>query len=144
MLGEYAVPGTQTTTIDSISLIPKKYDYFRGSCFRFSAVNYKPAKIFLGDNGSFFIGYMMAAFTLFCRYDNPEVGYATFFVPLMAFGVPLYDIVSVAVARFLRGILPWKGDRNQFAHRLVKIGMEDKIAAHFSYFMAITLVSRPF
>ncbi len=112
---------------------------FAGALFGFLPHNYKPAKIFLGDNGSLFIGYMMAAFTLLCRYDNPQINYATFFVPVMAFGVPLYDTVSVSVVRILRGVPPWKGDRNHFAHRLVKIGMEDKIAVHFSYFTAITL-----
>ena len=112
---------------------------FAGALFGFLPHNYKPAKIFLGDNGSLFIGYMLAAFTLLGRYDNPEVNYATFFVPVMAFGVPIYDTVSVAIARILKGIPPWRGDRNHFAHRLVTIGMDDKIAVTFSYFASITL-----
>ncbi len=112
---------------------------FAGALFGFLPHNYKPAKIFLGDNGSLFIGYMMAAFTLLCRFDNPTVSYATFFVPVMVFGVPLYDTVSVSVVRILRGIPPWKGDRNHFAYRLVKIGMADNIAVIFSYLTSVTL-----
>ncbi len=112
---------------------------FAGALFGFLPHNSKPAKIFLGDNGSLSIGYMMAAFTLLCRYENADVNYATFFIPIIAFGVPLYDTVSVSVVRILRGIPPWKGDRNHFAHRLVKIGMEEKTAVIFSYFTSITL-----
>lgn len=112
---------------------------FAGALIGFLPYNRKPAKAFLGDNGSLLIGYMMAAFTLLCRYENPEVSYATFFIPIMAFGVPIYDAVSVTTVRILRGIPPWKGDRNHFAHRLVKIGMDDHVAVIFSYFTSITL-----
>ncbi len=113
---------------------------FAGALFGFLPHNSKPAKIFLGDNGSLLIGYMMAAFTLLCRYDTAaDINYATFLIPVIVFGVPLYDTVSVSVVRILRGSAPWKGDRNHFAHRLVKIGMEEKTAVIFSYFTSITL-----
>jgi UDP-GlcNAc:undecaprenyl-phosphate GlcNAc-1-phosphate transferase len=111
---------------------------FAGALFGFLPHNFKPAKIFLGDNGSLFIGYMMAAFTLLGRYQIPHGTYATLFIPVLIFCVPIYDTVSVIVVRLSRGINPWEGDRNHFAHRLVKIGMSDKVAVIFSYFIAFT------
>jgi UDP-GlcNAc:undecaprenyl-phosphate GlcNAc-1-phosphate transferase len=112
---------------------------FAGALFGFFPHNFNPAKIFLGDNGSLFIGYMLAAFTLLCKYQIPEATYATLFIPVLVFGVPIYDMLSVITVRLARGVAPWKGDRNHFAHRLVKIGMSDQVAVTFSYFIAVTI-----
>ncbi len=111
---------------------------FLGSIAGFFPWNFKSARIFLGDNGSLFIGYMLAAFTLLCKYSSPSVSYVTVFIPVLVFGVPIYDAASVIIVRLWRGIAPWKGDRNHFAHRLVKMGMSDKAAVVFSYFIATT------
>ncbi len=112
---------------------------FAGALAGFLPHNFKPAKIFLGDNGSLFIGYMLAAFTLLCNYQAPNATYATLFIPILIFGVPIYDTLSVIVVRLARGVVPWQGDRNHFAHRLVKIGMSEKTAVIFSYFIATTI-----
>lgn len=112
---------------------------FAGALFGFLFHNFKRDKMFLGDNGSLFIGYMMAAFTLLSQYHEPQSTLATTFIPVLIFGVPIYDTVSVVAVRILRGIPPWKGDRNHFAHRLVKIGMSQKVAVIFSYFIAFAI-----
>ena len=111
---------------------------FIGALIGFFPYNFKTARIFLGDNGSLFLGYMMAAFTLLCRYYTPKATYATAFIPLLLFGVPIYDTVSVILVRLFRGVPPWNGDRNHFAHRLVKMGMSHRVAVIFSYLIAIT------
>lgn len=112
---------------------------FAGALAGFFPHNFKPARIFLGDNGSLFIGYMMAAFTLLCSYQAPQGTYATIFIPVLVFGVPIYDTMSVIIIRLMRGQAPWYGDRNHFAHRLVRIGMNEKVAVIFSYFVALTI-----
>jgi UDP-GlcNAc:undecaprenyl-phosphate/decaprenyl-phosphate GlcNAc-1-phosphate transferase len=110
-----------------------------GALLGFLPFNYKPAKIFLGDNGSLFLGYMMAALTLLYSYRTPQYSVVTPFIPVFMFGVPIYDTVSVIIVRLFRGIPPWKGDRNHFAHRLVRLGMSDQIAAQVSFFIAFTM-----
>lgn len=111
-----------------------------GALLGFLPFNMKPAKAFLGDNGSLFLGYMMAALTLLYSYRiTNQYSVVTPFIPVFMFGVPIYDTVSVIIVRLYRGIPPWKGDRNHFAHRLVRIGMSEKIAAAVSYFIAFTL-----
>lgn len=112
---------------------------FAGVLAGFLIRNFRPASIFLGDNGSQFIGYMLAAFTLVCRYQADQAHYITSFIPVLIFGVPVYDTASVIVVRLMRHTAPWKGDRNHFAHRLVKMGMSDRIAVIFSYFISVTL-----
>jgi UDP-GlcNAc:undecaprenyl-phosphate GlcNAc-1-phosphate transferase len=112
---------------------------FAGALVGFIPHNFKPAKMFLGDNGSLFVGYLMAAFTLLCNYQvGRDSTYATTFIPILIFGVPIYDTLSVILVRLIRGVPPWQGDRNHFAHRLVKIGMSDKVAVIFSYFIQST------
>ncbi len=110
-----------------------------GALLGFLPYNLKPARMFLGDNGSLFLGYMMAALTLLCSYRTAQYSAVTPFIPILMFGVPIYDTVSVVAARILRGIPPWKGDRNHFAHRLVRLGMGEKVAVAVSYFIALTL-----
>lgn len=110
-----------------------------GAILGFMPYNWKPARIFLGDNGSMFIGYMMAAMTLLFSYRTSQYSIVTPFIPIFMFGVPIYDTVSVVMVRIFRGIPPWKGDRNHFAHRLVRLGMGEKIAVLVSYFIAFTL-----
>lgn len=112
---------------------------FAGALFSFFRFNTKPAKCFLGDNGSLFIGYMMSVITLLCHYHAKPHSSVSPFIPVLMFGVPIYDTLSVVAVRIFRGIPPWKGDRNHFAHRLVRLGMGEKNAALFSYFIALTL-----
>ena len=112
---------------------------FAGAVLGLLIHNFKPAKIYAGDNGSLFIGYMMAAFTLLGTYRSHSGTYITSFIPILIFGVPIYDTLSVIVVRLARGIPPWTGDRNHFAHRLVKIGMGDRVAVIFSYFITFTV-----
>src|SRR5262249_9075095 len=65
--------------------------------------------------------------------------HATVFIPILVFGVPIYDTLSVIVVRIWRGLPPWQGDRNHFAHRLVKLGMSDRVAVIFSYQVSATI-----
>lgn len=112
---------------------------FAGALSGFFRFNVKPARCFLGDNGSLFIGYMMSVITLLCHYHAKPQSLVSPFIPVLMFGVPIYDTLSVVAVRIFRGIPPWKGDRNHFAHRLVRLGMGERNAALFSYFIALTL-----
>lgn len=112
---------------------------FSGALFGFFKFNVKPAQCFLGDNGSLFIGYMMSVITLLCRYNARPDSVLSPLIPILMFGVPIYDTLSVIAMRLIRGIPPWKGDRNHFAYRLVRLGMGERVAALFSYFTALTL-----
>lgn len=112
---------------------------FSGTLGGLLPYNFKPARTFLGDSGSLFIGFMLSVITLLCRYNSTPVSEITPLIPILLFGVPIYDMLSVIIVRTFRGIPPWKGDRNHLAHRLVKLGMGEKNAALFSYFIAVTL-----
>ena len=90
-----------------------------GALLGFLPFNLSPAKVFLGDNGSLFLGYLMAAITLLASYHFVQAHFITPLIPVFVFAVPLYDSISVVTVRLYRGQVPWKGDRNHFAFERV-------------------------
>ncbi|MDR2344634.1 MAG: undecaprenyl/decaprenyl-phosphate alpha-N-acetylglucosaminyl 1-phosphate transferase [Planctomycetaceae bacterium] len=79
------------------------------------------ARLFMGNGGSYFIGFLMAVSTLIATFANDKP--QTIFVPLIILAVPLYDMISVIVIRIKNAKSPFKGDKNHFSHRLVDLGL---------------------
>src|SRR4029077_8224239 len=73
-------------------------------------------KIFLGDTGSLFTGFMLAALSLGTAYTH--VNNAGVFAPILILGVPLYDTILVTILRLQKGMSPFLGSRDHFALRL--------------------------
>jgi UDP-GlcNAc:undecaprenyl-phosphate/decaprenyl-phosphate GlcNAc-1-phosphate transferase len=95
-----------------------------GSLLGFLNHNRPPAKIFMGDAGSYFVGYWIAIGTLLSTYpgargDTPHAVLA----PLCLLAIPLYDMVSVIWIRVREGRSPFQADKKHFSHRLVELGM---------------------
>jgi len=92
-----------------------------GSLLGFLRYNAHPARIFLGDTGSLFIGMMLGALAMIGKYDhiNP-IGYLT---PLLILAVPLFDTVYVMTLRAAKGMNPLRGSSDHFALRLRRLGL---------------------
>lgn len=100
-----------------------------GSLLGFLLHNRPPAKIFMGDTGSYFIGLMLACFTVqgtFFEYGRS--GTHVILAPLCILAVPLYDICSVILIRILQGRSPFQPDKSHFSHRLVEMGLSKPAA----------------
>ncbi len=83
--------------------------------------NLPPARIFLGDSGSLFLGYCLAAFSLM---ENRKGATAmSLLVPIVAMGVPLLDTCLAFFRRSANGCHPFKPDRLHLHHRLLRLGM---------------------
>jgi UDP-GlcNAc:undecaprenyl-phosphate GlcNAc-1-phosphate transferase len=110
---------------------------FVGACAGFLVFNFAPARIFLGDAGSLFIGFWLACLSVkFTFYEPSYAGY-TYLVPLVLLAVPLYDTAGVLLIR-LRNRKPlFQGDTNHLAHRLVALGLSRRQAVLSVY--ALTL-----
>ncbi len=85
--------------------------------------NRPPARIFMGDAGSYFIGFCLAVMTILATFSGPEVPRHSILAPLCVLAVPLYDTVSVICIRLRNGQSPFEGDTNHFSHRLVALGL---------------------
>jgi len=92
-----------------------------GSLLGFLRFNAHPARIFMGDTGSLFIGMMLGALAMIGKYDAVnDIGYMS---PLLILAVPVFDTVYVMTLRILRGANPFKGSPDHFALRLSRLGM---------------------
>jgi UDP-GlcNAc:undecaprenyl-phosphate GlcNAc-1-phosphate transferase len=95
-----------------------------GSLGGFLWHNRPPARIFMGDAGSYFVGFCIAVTTLLATFT--EYRGATphaVLAPLCVMAVPLYDMISVIWIRLREGRSPFEADKNHFSHRLVELGL---------------------
>lgn len=101
--------------------------------------NWPPAKIFMGDAGSYFIGFWIAVSTLLATYSGYNGGTQhAVLAPLIVMAIPLYDMVSVILIRLKEGRSPFEGDKKHFSHRLVELGMTKKQAVLTIYLATAT------
>lgn len=94
-----------------------------GSLLGFLCHNWSPARIFMGDAGSYFMGFSIATMTVLGTFYSPEVGSQhVILAPLCVLAIPLYDITSVVWIRLREGRSPFQPDKRHFSHRLVALG----------------------
>ncbi len=108
-----------------------------GALCGFLLYNLPPASIFMGDAGSFFIGFTTSAL---CVYLSRICGSTSLdsrlqWAPLFILAVPVYDFISVNYLRIRNGQPPWIGDKNHISHRLVRLGLSRKntVLAIYAY-----------
>ena len=102
-----------------------------GSCFGFLPFNFNPAKIFIGDTGSTFLGFMLATLSIQGVFKSYAV--ISFAVPLLILGLPLFDALFAMIRRILRGQSPMTADRGHLHHRLVDMGFSQKQTVFILY-----------
>jgi UDP-GlcNAc:undecaprenyl-phosphate GlcNAc-1-phosphate transferase len=107
---------------------------FMGSLLGFLFFNHNPASVFLGDCGSLFIGYVMAALTLLERYVS-EASSTLFpvLMPVLVLAVPLIDTTTVVFIRLKERRPIYIGDTRHLSHRLVSLGFTQRAAVQFIY-----------
>ena len=102
-----------------------------GSCFGFLPFNFNPAKIFMGDTASTFLGFMLATLSIQGVFKSYAV--ISFAVPLLILGLPLFDALFAMIRRILRGQSPMTADRGHLHHRLVDMGFSQKQTVFILY-----------
>jgi UDP-GlcNAc:undecaprenyl-phosphate GlcNAc-1-phosphate transferase len=113
---------------------------FAGAVFGFLLHNFYPAKIFMGDAGSLFLGYILASLAITSSYVVPEsVNLLPVLSPLLILSLPIFDTLSVMIIRRQEGRPLFIGDRRHFSHRLVELGMSQRGAVIFVYLVAISI-----
>ena len=97
---------------------------FIGALLGFLLHNKPPAKIFMGDAGSYFVGFCIAITTVLITYTDGEnpVTHAVM-APLLIMAVPIYDLCTVIAIRISEGRSPFQPDQSHFSHRLVELGL---------------------
>lgn len=109
-----------------------------GACMGFLRYNWKPARIFLGDNGSLVLGFLLAAMTVQCGWSRGD-RLKAIIVPCAILCVPLYDITLSTTLRIVRGVVrnPIEAivycGRDHLSHRLVALGLSQREAVLMIY-----------
>lgn len=103
-----------------------------GGFVGFLFLNWRPAKIYMGDTGSMFIGLLMAFVGIQYFWNIPASPdnishWRTCLIPLMVFIVPIMDTSFVTFARISRGSSPFQGGRDHLTHNLVRIGVAEHL-----------------
>jgi UDP-GlcNAc:undecaprenyl-phosphate GlcNAc-1-phosphate transferase len=94
-----------------------------GAAAGFLRWNFKPAKIFMGDGGAMFLGFLMATLGLKLRLDHAG-NLAGWLAPLLILGVTIFDTTLVTISRSRRGLLPFSTPgKDHAAHRLSNLGL---------------------
>ncbi|HZG65951.1 MAG TPA: MraY family glycosyltransferase [Herpetosiphonaceae bacterium] len=106
-----------------------------GACIGFLRYNFNPASIFMGDTGSLFIGFILAAVAIKLRFANTFV--VTWMVPPVVLLVPLFDTALVMVSRLRRGLNPFTTPgKDHLSHRLVELGFTRREAVLICWLIA--------
>jgi UDP-GlcNAc:undecaprenyl-phosphate/decaprenyl-phosphate GlcNAc-1-phosphate transferase len=108
-----------------------------GALSGFLCFNFNPARIFLGDSGSLFIGFMLAGASLLTvAKSHALVGLA---LPILVLGIPIFDTFCSVLRRFLerRGVM--SPDRGHFHHRLLRLGFRQHQVAILAYLVTLVV-----
>jgi UDP-GlcNAc:undecaprenyl-phosphate GlcNAc-1-phosphate transferase len=102
-----------------------------GTCLGFLRYNFNPASIFMGDCGSYFLGYMLSALSILGSIKSHAA--VAILIPVIALGLPLMDTVLAPIRRFVAGSAMFKPDKNHIHHRLLKMGFSHRKAVLSMY-----------
>lgn len=108
-----------------------------GAIFGFLRFNTHPASIFMGDSGSQLLGFSAITFALVLTQQSEAISPL---VPLLLFGLPVLDTLTVMTTRIMRGCSPFSPDRRHFHHRLLEIGLGHAEAVVAIYLLQAVLV----
>ena len=108
-----------------------------GACLGFLPYNLNPAKIFMGDTGSTFLGYVLAVVSIQGLFKYATI--ISFAVPFLLMGLPIFDTCFAILRRVSHGQSPMAPDRGHIHHRLIDMGLSQKQAVAVLYIISAIL-----
>jgi UDP-GlcNAc:undecaprenyl-phosphate/decaprenyl-phosphate GlcNAc-1-phosphate transferase len=106
-----------------------------GAATGFLRWNFGPAKIFMGDSGAMFLGFLMATLGLKLRLENSNM-LSTWVMPVLVLGATIFDTTLVTISRSRRGLLPFATPgKDHAAHRLANLGLGQRGAVLAMYIL---------
>lgn len=103
--------------------------------------NFNPARIFMGDSGSYFLGYVLATMSLAGSLQQKASTAVSLLVPMIALGLPIFDTVFSMLRRLLERRSIFSPDRGHIHHRLLDLGLTHRRAVMVLYAVSIVLAS---
>lgn len=108
-----------------------------GACLGFLPYNLNPARIFMGDTGSTFLGFILAVVSIQGLFKFYTI--ISFAVPFLMLGLPIFDTTFAILRRLAKGQSPMTPDRGHIHHRLIDMGFSQKQAVAVLYLISAIL-----
>ncbi|MCC6486174.1 MAG: undecaprenyl/decaprenyl-phosphate alpha-N-acetylglucosaminyl 1-phosphate transferase [Candidatus Hydrogenedentes bacterium] len=114
-----------------------------GANLGFLVFNFNPARVFMGDSGSFFLGFTLAALGVMGEWSQTPI--ISLSIPILILGVPIFDFAYIIIARIVRGETRTLHDviahcaPDHLSHRLVWIGFSQRKAVLFIYLISASM-----
>ncbi len=108
-----------------------------GACIGFLPYNFNPAKIFMGDSGALFLGFILATVSVSGNFKWFTL--VNFGLPFLVLGLPIFDTAIAIIRRLIHGKKPWEADRGHIHHKLIDMGMSQKQAVAILYAVSAIL-----
>lgn len=106
-----------------------------GACFGFLPYNFNPAKIFMGDSGALFLGFILSTVSI----QGPFKMYVAFSVPFLILGLPIFDTLFAIIRRIIHHQPIMAPDRGHLHHRLIDRGFSQKTTVIILYGLSAIL-----
>ncbi|QSQ08338.1 putative undecaprenyl-phosphate N-acetylglucosaminyl 1-phosphate transferase [Koleobacter methoxysyntrophicus] len=108
-----------------------------GGAVGFLPFNFNPAKIFMGDTGAMFLGYVLAAISVMGAIKSATA--IALAVPILALGLPIFDTAFAILRRAINGYPVMKADKDHLHHRLLAIGLTQRQTVLIMYSISAAL-----
>ncbi|TAN61912.1 hypothetical protein EPN16_02590 [bacterium] len=108
------------------------------AAFGFLPYNFNPAKIFMGDSGSMFLGFSLAVISVMETHRHISGLLSSLFIPVLILSVPIFDTLFVTALRKLQGRRVFEGGKDHTSHHLVTIGLSQKKTVLLLYAISIS------
>jgi UDP-GlcNAc:undecaprenyl-phosphate GlcNAc-1-phosphate transferase len=109
---------------------------FVGACVGFLSLNFNPARVFMGDAGSMFLGFFVAGLSTIGGVPDSRATASVLVGPVLVMLVPIFDTILVTVLRAMAGRPISQGGRDHTSHRLVTAGLSERRAVFTLYGIA--------
>ncbi len=111
-----------------------------GAVLGFLFFNFNPARIFMGDSGSYFLGFILGTISV---AGSPQKATTTvsILVPILALGLPIFDTLFAMARRFLERRPIFSPDRGHVHHRLLDMGLTHRRAVLLLYAVSVTFTA---
>lgn len=106
-----------------------------GACFGFLPYNFNPSKLFMGDSGALFLGFILACISI----QGPFKMYLAFSVPFLILGLPLFDTSFAIIRRIIKRQPIMAPDRGHLHHRLIDMGFSHRTTVVIMYGLSAIL-----
>ncbi len=108
-----------------------------GCATGFLRTNFHPARIYMGDGGALYLGFLIAYLGIKLRFESSVS--ESFLVPVVACAVPILDTTLVTFSRVATGRSPFQGGQDHVSHRLVRSGLPVPVAVGLTYFASASV-----